>query len=313
MSDTVEFSVITDQLRFPEGPIAMPDGSVIVVEICGQALTRVHPDGSLQVIAKLEGGPNGAAMGPDGWCYICNSGGWIYTEKQGLRHPIGQSMRSGWIERVHIETGKVERFYDGLPGETLNSPNDIVFDAHGGFWFTDLGKIRGRIRDVGAVYYAKADGSHIERIIDNLVEPNGIGLSPDGQTVYVAETRTRRILAFDLSAPGKIIHAPWPAPSGGRLVAGLPDNNHLDSLAVDSGGNICVASLNNGGIWEVSADGKKRRHIALPDFFTTNICFGGPDLTTAYATLSMSGQLIKFDWPRPGTPLHFLNPGNQHI
>ena len=53
-------------LRFPEGPVAMPDGSVILVEIARETLTRVMPDGNQHVIAKLGGGPNGAAMGPDG-------------------------------------------------------------------------------------------------------------------------------------------------------------------------------------------------------------------------------------------------------
>ena len=81
-----DLRVVTDALRFPEGPVALPDGSVLVVEIAGQALTRVYPDGRLEVVAELEGGPNGAAMGPDGWCYVCNSGGWLYThEANGCR------------------------------------------------------------------------------------------------------------------------------------------------------------------------------------------------------------------------------------
>ena len=62
-------------LRFPEGPIAMPDGSVILVEIERQTLSRVHPDGAVSVLAGLGGGPNGAAIGPDGRCYVCNNGG----------------------------------------------------------------------------------------------------------------------------------------------------------------------------------------------------------------------------------------------
>ena len=65
--------IVTEGLRFPEGPIAMPDGSVILVEIAAQQLTRVLPDGSKQVIAKTGGGPNGAALGPDGKIYVCNN------------------------------------------------------------------------------------------------------------------------------------------------------------------------------------------------------------------------------------------------
>ena len=67
--------IVTEGLRFPEGPIAMPDGSVILVEIEAQQLTRVLPDGTKEVVAKTGGGPNGAAMGPDGKIYVCNNGG----------------------------------------------------------------------------------------------------------------------------------------------------------------------------------------------------------------------------------------------
>lgn len=302
------FRTVTEGLAFPEGPIALADGSFLLVEIAGQTLKHISSTGQHRVIARLEGGPNGAAMGPDGWCYVCNSGGWIYERQtDGQTRPIGQSSRRGWIERIQVSSGKVERLYDGLAGRTLNSPNDIVFDRHGGFWFTDLGKRGTDSRDVGAVYYARADGSHIECAISGLFEPNGIGLSPDQTTLYVAETVTRRVLAFDLAAPGKPIFHPWPAPSGGRLVQALPGLNPLDSMAVDSAGHIVAASLNNGGVWDLAPDGSSATHYSLPDFFTTNVCFGGPDLRTAFVTLSMSGRLVAFDWPRPGLGLNFVN------
>jgi gluconolactonase len=80
----------------------------------------------------------------------------------------------------------------------------------------------------------------------------------------------------------------------------------FDSLAVDSGGCICVGSI-PGNISVVSPDGENCEDIAMPDPFPTNICFGGPDLKTAYITLSGAGRLIAMDWARPGTPLHFLN------
>lgn len=87
----------------------------------------------------------------------------------------------------------MERLYDGAAGNGPNAPNDIVFDQWGGFWFTDFGKIRGRMQDRGAVYWAKADGSEIREIIFPLSMPNGIGLSPDGTRLHIAETRSARI------------------------------------------------------------------------------------------------------------------------
>src|SRR4029450_5242832 len=67
--------VIASDLDFPEGPVVLPDGSVLLVEIRAQQLTRVWPGGRKEVVAKIPGGPNGAAIGPDGQCYVCNNGG----------------------------------------------------------------------------------------------------------------------------------------------------------------------------------------------------------------------------------------------
>jgi gluconolactonase len=299
---------ITRGLRFPEGPIAMPGGDFIVVEIGGKALTRVGADGRHMVIADLDGGPNGAAVGADGWCYLCNSGGWQHREVDGVFHVTGQSADNGWIERVHPETGEVQRLYEACDGRPLRAPNDLVFDRHGGFYFTDHGKADRYQRDVTAVYYALPDGSAIREVARPFISPNGIGLSPDEGTLYVAETQTRRLWGFSLAEPGVIDPIPWPdSINGGHLVAGLPDRHGLDSLAVDSAGHICIGSLGNGGIWSISPDGGERVFYPMADPYVTNVCFGGADLRTGYVTLSGTGRLASFEWPRPGLPLNFLN------
>ena len=183
-----------------------------------------------------------------------------------------------------------------------------MFDRHGGFWFTDLGKTREREVDRGSVYYAKADGSLIREAIFPLWTPNGIGLSPDEQTLYVAETQTGRVWAFDIGAPGEIVKQPWPrSPQGGRLLAGAPGLQNFDSLAVDSAGNVCVATLMHGGITVIAPADGATEHIPMPDPMTTNICFGGPQLRTAYITLSSTGWLVSMRWPRPGLALNWLN------
>ncbi|HEY4201293.1 MAG TPA: SMP-30/gluconolactonase/LRE family protein [Devosiaceae bacterium] len=306
---TPEFRVITSSLRFPEGPIAMPDGSVILVELNGQCLSRVSPDGAITKIADIPGAPNGAAIGPDGKCYVCNNGGvrW-HRDENGLRG-VGQSSDyvTGSIERVDLATGQVERLYEGTAAGNLRSPNDIVFDREGGFWFTDRGKTRPRDMDFGGVYYAKADGSFIAEVIHPFVSPNGIGLSADENTLYVAETMGGRIWAFDITAPGQVRKDPWPTPNGGRYLGSSTGYRPFDSLALDSKGNICAATLADPGITIISADGRTTSFFPLPDKMTTNICFGGPDLRTAFITLSATGRLIAMDWPYPGLPLNFLN------
>ena len=75
--------LIASGLQFPEGPIAMPDGSLILVEIKRGTLTRVAADGAVSVVAELGGGPNGLAIGPDGAAYVCNNGGFQWTELPG--------------------------------------------------------------------------------------------------------------------------------------------------------------------------------------------------------------------------------------
>src|SRR5690242_15278062 len=125
--------IVASGLRFPEGPVAMPDGNVILVEIAAGRITRVKPDGSTETVAEPGGGPNGLAIGPDGKLYCCNNGGFNYVERSGLLIPHGQAddYSGGRIERIDLATGAVETLYkDGDFGCVLRGPNDIVFDAH---------------------------------------------------------------------------------------------------------------------------------------------------------------------------------------
>lgn len=301
---------IATGLQFPEGPVALSDGSVLLVEIARGSLSRVTPDGRVQVVTQLGGGPNGAAIGPDGAVYVCNNGGFKWhTEADGCHRPIGQAddYSGGRVERVDLSTGRFERLFDSVDGLRLRGPNDIVFDAHGGFYFTDLGKVRDTEMDRGGVYYGRSDGSAASVIARPVMTPNGVALSPDGNTLYYAETEGARVWAFDISAPGVVLKEGWPSPHGGRMVAAAPGGHYqrFDSMAVDAFGNLCVATLLHGGISVISPDGRSTSHVPLPDRYTTNLCFGGPDRRTAFVTLSGSGRLIAIDdWPVPGLKLN---------
>jgi len=298
---------IASGLQFPEGPVAMADGSVVLVEIARGTLSRVTPDGRIHVIAQLGGGPNGAAPGPGGKIYVTNNGGFNWVRlRDGRLFPSTQpgDYIGGRIQVVDPESGRFETLYDACEGRGLRGPNDLVFDGAGGFWFTDLGKTRERDQDRGAVYYARADGSKIEEKVFPLERPNGIGLSPDGGTLYVAETPTARLWAFELSAPGEIRSANGPyRGEKGRVVAGLGGYQFFDSLAVDAAGHICVATLITGCISDIAPDGSRVVQYGLPDQMVTNLCFGGEGLRSVFATLSMSGRLVRAAWPRAGLPL----------
>jgi gluconolactonase len=300
--ELVNVRVLAEDLVFPEGPVAMPDGSIILVEIHAGRLTRIGGDGRKSLVAEIGGGPNGAAIGPNGALYVCNNGGITDTGAHGSR--------SGSIQRVEIASGKVDELYARCDDISLVWPNDIVFDATGHFWFTDYAG--------NAVYYAAPDGSMIRQAVADTPAANGIGLSPDGRTLYWAQSHTRQVMRRRLSDHGQLIPSPGydvfsyarnGALDPDALLVGLPGARDLDSLAIDSSGAVCVGTLIDSGISVISPDGLSVELWTLPpslaDRFVTNICFGGPELRTAYISCSETGRLIACDWPRPGLRLAF--------
>ena len=308
-------TVIATGLQFPEGPIACSDGSVILTEIKRGTITWITAEGEIRNRYDVGGGPNGAAIGPDGKVYIANNGGcfeWHDVMGMTAPGPVPPTWSGGSIQRLDLDTGEVETVYetsiaaDGTE-RPLRAPNDLVFDATGNLWFTDHGVRLDRASDRTAIHYAAPDGSSCREVVFPVDAPNGVGLSPDGTTLYSAETHTGRVWKWDLSGPGTLdTSAPNPlGPGGGHLLFGAPELQLFDSLAVDGEGWVCVATLVNGGITAVSPDGATVEHHPMPDLLVTNICFGGDDLRTAYVTLSGTGQLVRTTWPRVGLALAY--------
>ncbi len=264
----------------------------------------------------MPGGPNGLAIGPDGALYVCNNGGCFSPVDLGglmLPGPFDPSRYiGGRIQRVDMATGAVTDLYTECDGHPLRAPNDIVFDTEGGFWFTDHGVREERTSDRTGIYYAKADGSSITEVIFPTDAPNGIGLSPAGDMVYYAETHTGRVFQRRIVKPGEVAPVA-PLDFAAMLLCGLPGLSLLDSLAVDGAGNVCVATIaESAGVTVISPAGKVIEHVDTGDFLTTNICFGGDDLRTAYITCSSSGRLLATEWPRPGSEARLLSPVREH-
>ena len=306
--ETPPLTEIADGLKFPEGPVWRPDGSLLFVEIADGVVSKVAPDGTKSTVAETGGGPNGLAVGPDGALYVCNNGGcfdWIDFGGMLLPGPLPGDWKGGSIQRIEPDTGVVTTLYAKCDGHPLRAPNDLVFDAHGGFWFTDHGvrDEHARTSDLTGVYYAKADGSSITMPIFPLEAPNGVGLSPDGDHLYVAETHTTRVYTWDLEGPGHAVIQPGAFSHGGTQLAAPGGLKRFDSLAVDSEGNVVVGTLGTGGLTIVEPSGL-HEFLELPDPLVTNVCFGGPDLRTAYATLSGAGRIVSFTWPRAGLALN---------
>ncbi len=324
-----DFRVVATGLNYPEGPVYRPDGTVLVCEIGAGKLTLVHPDGTKDTFADLGGGPNGAAIGPDGAVYVCNDAGFLIVKFPGsdISVAIGQMPGSpgGSIQRVAPD-GTAKTLYTEFTATPspipfaakgtlpLKSPDDLVFDSSGGFWFTDWGKdhLDTRTRDTTGVYYARPDGSSIKEMIFPLSAPNGIALSLDEKRLYVAETYTRRILYWELSGPGQIKPNPRTEDGAYLLTAKIPFEANLDSMNMDEEGNLYVTSFlpyglddnTRGGITVVSPQGEILEwidiNIGVADPLPSNICFGGPGRRTAFITLSGTGRLVACEMRVPG-------------
>jgi gluconolactonase len=307
--------------------VACADGSVLLVEVKGGRLTRVGRDGTKTTVANTGKSPNGAAFGPDGKLYVCNSGGfvWIPVGPLWVTGPQPPDYEGGSIQRVDLATGAVETVYttfvplgNAAPASLpLKGPDDLVFDETGAFWFTDWGKARPRERDTTGVCYARPDGSSCREQIFPLSAPNGIALSPDGHRLYVAETYTRRVLFWELAAPGQLARNPRTLDGSHLLTAAIPGQGILDSMKVDSEGNVWAATMlpngadptANGGLTIVSPDGEILQFLEIaagtPTPLPSNLCFAGEDRRTLYVTCGGSGLLVKARVSVPGLALHF--------
>ena len=301
----MEFKVFAEHLDFPEGPVALEDGSVLVVELKSQQLKRLYSNGEQKVIATVQGAPNGAALGPNNTIYIANNGGMSWEEHEGLIAPGPQpdSFIGGRIQTISAD-GQVKDLYTHYEDGPILAPNDLIMDGQGGFYFTDHGQRREHDMDLGALSYGRLDGSLVKRLVSPLFTPNGVGLSPDGNRVYISETITGRIWWWEIKSTGEL-HLD----QGAQLLIGLGDFTFLDSLAVDAEGNVSVATMPKGGITTISPHGEVIDFLEVPlkDPTVTNICFGGSDLTTAYITASATGRLYEVEWPRKGLKLPFSN------
>jgi gluconolactonase len=321
---TSDFKIVAKGLQYPEGPVYQSDGSVLVVEIGGKKLTQILPDGTQHTVALLAktatdpSGPNGAAIGPDGAVYVCNDGGLEFVQVGVVSVPayMPPGYTGGSIQRV-TDSGFSE-LYGNSTGNSLRSPDDLVFDRAGNFWFTDWGKTTPTTRDITGVYYAHSDGSGAKMLIPNRQAPNGIALSPDDSRLYVAETYARWIVYWELASPGTIKPNPKTLDGSYLLTAEVPGQGTLDSMAVDEEGNVYVATMLPqgprpdvpGGITVISPGGRILAFIELnvdgqAEPLPSNICFGGPDRRTAFITLAGTGRLVSCEMKIPGKKLHF--------
>lgn len=298
----LDFELVASGVGFPEAPLALPDGALLFGDLEAGFVRRIS-DGELSVFANTGGAPNGLALAPDGSIYVANNGGAMKWSRAGDRTisdgfgPTGYDPR---IERIDPETGVITRILDKVDGRALEAIDDLVFAPDGSFWFTDLGRAGERSRSYGGIYWSAGDGSAARAVAYPLVNgANGIGLSPDGTTLYATEYGAGRLWAWTIEAPGCLKQHPG-QPHGGRLLWQAPDAQLLDSLKVTAAGNIVIATQHHGVFSVVSPAGDLVATIATPEEFPTNLCFDPRHPGTAYVTLSTTGRVMRAAWPEPG-------------
>ena len=165
---------------------------------------------------------------------------------------------------------KPSRLSTSTTARNSTAPNDITLDGIGGFYFTDprYGNRDNMEQDVEGVYYVNR-GRKISRVVDDIERPNGIELSNDDKTLYVADTGSGSVFAFDVQGPGKLANK--------RKFADIG----CDGMTIDADGNVY---LTNGKFVHVyDPAGNELRKIEFPEA-PANVTFGGPNRSTLFVT-----------------------------
>ena len=301
-----EVRILATGFGFPEGPVVMPDGSVILTEIRNNRCSRVTPDGKVSLFSATGGGPNGLAVGPDGALYLCNNGGSRYVEGDSMGVAPHPDYKHGFVQRLDRTTGALTTLYIECDGHKLSAPNDLVFDKAGGFYFTDLGKRYARHRDHGGLYYALPDGSKIVCLAYPVPQPQRlrpVARRQDRSTSPIP--KAARLLRLRRRRPGRAAQAQGPcaaqrpghrrrARTGAlRQPGGAGKRQHRGGDAHHRHDHRVLAGRRN------RARGQDAGHLS------DQYLLRRPDMRTAYITLSDKGQLASMTWPEPGLKLNF--------
>jgi len=289
------WTIVAEGLHFPEGPVVMKDGSVLFVQIETKQVSRLTPDGKVEMLAQLEGGPNSLCVGPDGAVYIANNGGrFTFAMRNGFNSPGAPPpgfTGGGLIQRLDLKTRKVTTVYDTIDGHPLTAPDDLIFDKQGGLWITELGVKPG----TGAIYYAPKIGAPLSVARAGLTGPNGIGVSPDGKILQIS--MGSNLLGFDIDGPGKLSTRTYP---NDGVQAPLHEFSGADSLKIQADGKVCVCSLFRPGGITIADRAGKTEFLGFPDRFVCNLAFGGKDMRDGWLMLSGLGKIAKVRWPSHG-------------
>lgn len=256
--------------EFTEGPAADAHGNLYFSDIRPEKVYRIGLDGQLSVFLEDSRRTNGLMFDGAGRLVACEGGD---NNAEGVARIVAYDVPP---REPHVVAGQHQ-------GKPFNRVNDLVLDRAGGVYFTDIMGESGMAQETPGVYYAAPDGS-VTRLIDNLVRPNGVILSPDESRLYVLPAGTPAVMQYVVESPGQLgagselCVLPYPAdaqPRGG------------DGLTVDSQGRLYVTVPAMSLIQVVTPMGQVLGRIAFPEA-PANCTFGGADMKTLFVTARTS-------------------------
>jgi gluconolactonase len=254
---------------FTEGPLWHPDGAFYFVDVRASSLYRMTLGHAPEMLRKTEGG-NGTTFDLQGRLVMCEGDG-------------------GRVTRTAAD-GTVTTIVDRFEGKRLNRPNDVICTSSGALMFTDPSyRVPVAKRELdAAVYHVAPDGT--VSMVAPFEYPNGLALSPDERTLYVANTRwAKYIHALELDASGNVLRRRIFADMSSDGTNGVPDG-----MKVDAAGRVFCTGT--GGVWVFAPDGSRIGIIETPEV-CANVAFGGPDLRTLLLTASTSVYTLRVKTP----------------
>ena len=253
-----------DELHsFLEGPCFDRAGNLYVTDIPYGRILRVTPDAQWSVAAEYDGWPNGLAIHKDGGIFIAD-------------HKRG-------IMALDPASGRVEPVLENVRREGFKGTNDLTFASNGDLYFTDQGQT-GLQDPTGRVFRLRHNGD-VDCLIDKVPSPNGLVLSRDEKTLFLAVTRANQIWRVPLHPDGTTSKV-------GAFIT-LSGGGGPDGMALADDGSLAVAHVGLGSVWIFDRLGEPRyRLVSCEDLSTTNIAFGGPADKTLFITESDSGTIL---------------------
>ena len=258
-----------------EGPSFDRDGNLWLVDIPFGRIFRVAPDGAFAQVADYDGEPNGLKIHKDGRIFIAD-----YKNGIMVMDPVN---------------GRIEPYFRRFRLEHIKAPNDLVFASNGDLYFTDQG-LTGWHDPTGRLFRVRADG-RAECLVDNIPSPNGLVLSLDEKTVFVAVTRANAVWRVPMLRDGA-------AAKVGTFIQ-LSGGMGPDGMAMDAEGNLAVAHVGFGAVWLFSWRGEPLLRVdSCEGQLTTNVAYGGVGNSTLFVTESGTGTVLAADMPHPGRTMY---------